>query len=82
MDNLKSHHLQLHRFIGVETDQDMHKHYEDANEFVEEWTLIILLAFIIATLGCTMGPYFIISWYLYITTDLGEDSFTLPFPAW
>lgn len=56
--------------------------YEEANAFAEKWINIITFVFVKVTLPGITIPFFLISYLLYFTTDLGEDSFLLPFVAW
>lgn len=48
----------------------------------QQWIEILNIALVKATPICVMFPQFIISFYVYFTTNLGNDAFEMPFPVW
>lgn len=56
--------------------------YEKANLFTEKFTSILKKMFTCVTLPGVTVPYLILTFYLHLTTDLGDDAFYLPFKAW
>lgn len=56
--------------------------YAKVNERVELCTKIFYYALTNFTTPGIMAPKFVISFYLYFSTDLGEDAFSLPYPVW
>lgn len=42
---------------------------------------VFLSVVIVPVIFCTM-PLFFYAYYVYFTTDLGEDAFELPIPMW
>lgn len=55
---------------------------EKTNKLVEKWCKIgfFVLKYVISS--CFIFPKAIISFLIYFTTDLGNDSFDLPLPMW
>lgn len=56
--------------------------YEKPNHQVERWSEVLKLALLNITTHFMIWPIAIISYFTYFTTDLGEDSFELPFYIW
>lgn len=56
--------------------------YVKLNENIEKWTGVCYFIMAQVTIPAIVAPQFIISFYLYFTTDLGSKAFTLPFPMW
>lgn len=56
--------------------------YEDLHARMEKWTELIHLANVKVTLPCVVIPKFVMSFYVYYTTDVGGDAFQLPTYAW
>lgn len=56
--------------------------YTKANETIEKWSEIIHLCFEKLTLPLIGPPFIFVSYFLYFTTDLGRQSFFLPFLSW
>lgn len=49
---------------------------------VEKWSEIIFLWMVKITPIAWLSPKVIISFFLYLTTDLGNDALELPSPMW
>ena len=56
--------------------------YEKANEKIEKLSEIIYFAGVKVSPASTVVPYACVSYFLYFTSDLGEDAFIVPFPMW
>lgn len=54
--------------------------YEKANESANKLTKYIYVALVQITIPSIFLIQFFISFFVYFTTDLGENSFRLPFP--
>ena len=55
--------------------------YENLHGKIEKWSQILYLALVKVT-PVIFIPNIILSFYLYFTTDLESDAFSLPFPMW
>lgn len=58
------------------------KSFIKINHLVEKCSETIYFAVVKVSPQCVIYPKFIISYMLYFATDLGRDSFELPFPIW
>lgn len=56
--------------------------YENGNHLVEKWFNIFIRLVMFVTLPGLMFPTFVVSYYKYFTTDLGNDAFEMPYPIW
>lgn len=56
--------------------------YEKTNEKTEKWSKILFFLMVKFTPIAWLSPKVIISFYLYFTTDLGNDALELPSPMW
>lgn len=56
--------------------------YVQINLQVEKWTKIIHFVFLALVIPSTFFSKLFFCFYLYFSTDLGTDSFELPFPFW
>lgn len=55
--------------------------YEKANDKIEKLTEFIYFASVNAS-PLFLVPYFFMSYFLYSTSDLEKEAFSLPFPLW
>ncbi|XP_055297011.1 putative odorant receptor 71a [Sitodiplosis mosellana] len=81
----KSESISRHQYGAIGTRLEDPKSaaiYANVNEKVETWTEITYFALVKLSIPGIMLPKFIISFYLYFSTTLGEDTFSLPFPMW
>lgn len=76
------HFLNLKKTTGTRQSQVSRKIYEEMNAFVEKWSYIIDLAFNKVSTASISVPCFVLSYFLYFATDLGQDAFILPFRVW
>lgn len=53
--------------------------YNKLNEKIEQFSKIIYFIFVHCTLFGVLMPNFLITFFVYFTTDLGSDAFQLPF---
>ncbi|XP_055306180.1 odorant receptor coreceptor-like isoform X2 [Sitodiplosis mosellana] len=56
--------------------------YEAMNLLIEKKCRTIHIVILNVTYPGILLPRFLLSYFLYFTTDLGNDSFTLPVPVW
>lgn len=56
--------------------------YENSNQLVEKWFNIFIRLVMFVTLPGLMFPTFIVSYFKYFTSDLGNDAFEMPYPIW
>lgn len=56
--------------------------YEEVNQKVEKWTKILYFVLMNVSLPGIMMPNFVISYFLYFSTDLEVEAFRFPFPIW
>lgn len=56
--------------------------YEKLKEKVEIWTRKFRFSLVNVTVPALLMPQMIISYYLYFTTDLGSEAFSLAYPIW
>lgn len=66
---------------GLENERSK-EFYEIVNAQVNKWAEVSKFAFMNVTFPCITIPNFIMSFFLYFTTDAGSDAFKLPFPEW
>lgn len=66
---------------GIENPA-LKKIYEKVNEKVESRTKWMYLAIVQASIPGLLLTNMVVSFKVYFTTDLGNDSFKLPFPLW
>lgn len=64
------------------TDSSSKEIYQKSNQQVEKWSKFLKFALLNVTVHCMIWLTAIISYFTYFTTDLGRDSFDLPFYAW
>lgn len=57
-------------------------HYEKVNEKIEKLSGKLYFALVKISLPAFVLPDFIVSFFLYFSTDLGNQAFKLPFPTW
>lgn len=57
-------------------------YYEKTSRRIEIWATIFDITINKLTIPGVMLPQFTISYFKYFTTDLGAESFSLPFPTW
>lgn len=55
---------------------------EEANGFVEKWSKIGIFVMKYVVVASYIFPKAFISFVIYLTTDLGSESFDLPAPMW
>lgn len=55
---------------------------DETNARVEKWSGILFFVMVKMTLLFGALPWFICTYFIYFTTDLGVDAFVLPFPLW
>lgn len=67
-------------YLGFE-NQTKTSIYVDFNEEMEKWTTKLYIAFKV-TVAILFIPKFLISYFLYFTTDLNGDAFNFPFLLW
>lgn len=58
------------------------KLYEKTNAMVERWSELLYMGLVKISIPLVTLPFLILSYFLYFTTDLGSDSFLLPFLVW
>ena len=68
-------------YTGIENPKSK-SIYTKLNEDIEKWTGVFYIFIVYLTVPATVMPQLIITFYLYITTDLGSETFNLPFPIW
>lgn len=51
-------------------------------EKVEKWSRFIHIVLLYVTVPSFVLPKYVVSFYLFYTTDLGNDAFELPLPVW
>lgn len=68
-------------FKGSINDEKQ-KIYEKANRFIEVWSNYIYVGYVKIVLPFTTFPYLFMSYFNYLTTDLRENAFTLPYVMW
>lgn len=56
--------------------------FQKTNRQVEKWSEFLVTITMTVVYPCVMFSKFIISFFVYFTTDLGDDAFELPFPYW
>lgn len=56
--------------------------YVNIIDKVERLSRFIHIILLKVTVPCSIVPKFIVCFYLYFTTDKGNDAFELPFPIW
>lgn len=56
--------------------------YDNTNRKVEKWSEFIFLVMVKVTPIAWLLPKVIISLFLYLTTDLGNNALELPSPMW
>ena len=66
---------------GMENPQSKQT-YVKLNENIEKWTGVFYFFMVQLSVPAVTMPQFIISFYLYFTTDLGAEAFNLPFVIW
>lgn len=55
---------------------------EKTNEFVEKWSRRGMFVMKYELIPCIVAPKVIVSFFMYFTTDAGNDAFELPIPMW
>lgn len=55
---------------------------EETSQQIEFWSKIVYVIFVKLMLPIFMLPQFIIGFFNYFTTDLGNDAFEMQFPVW
>lgn len=56
--------------------------FEKTNELVEKWTRIGMFMMKNVFIPCAITLEVTVSFFIYFTTDAGNDAFDLPFPMW
>lgn len=56
--------------------------YEKTNQEIEKWSEIVYFLTVKVTVICLILPRFMVSNFLYFTTNLGADAFELPIITW
>lgn len=56
--------------------------YERANELSEKFSKIIYFVIVDIAIPLFVAPKVILSYFLYFTTDAGNEAFELPIPIW
>lgn len=56
--------------------------YEKTNRNMEKWSEIVYFLTVKVTVVCLIGPRFVVSFFVYFTTNLGADAFELPILTW
>lgn len=56
--------------------------YDETNRQIEKWTEIIDVAVVKVTPVCGIAPKIILCYFLYFTTELGNDAFELSLAIW
>lgn len=56
--------------------------YDETNRQIEKWTKIIDVVVVKVTSRFAIIPQIVLCYFLYFTTDLGNDAFELPFAIW
>lgn len=59
-----------------------HDMYMTACEFVEKTSDYVFLGCMNVTIPCTTIPYLLLSYFMYLFTDMKRDAFILPFIMW
>lgn len=52
------------------------------NQIVEKWSEFFILGFVKVTPILVALLFLFVGFYTYVTTDLGNNAFELPFPMW
>lgn len=55
---------------------------EKTNELVENLSKVVIFACKYGLGPCIVTPKVIVSFFMYFTTDAGNDAFDLPIPMW
>lgn len=55
---------------------------DETNQFVEKWSRIGVFFFKYVAVPSYMLLTVIVSFFIYFTTDVGSDAFSLPWPMW
>lgn len=56
--------------------------YIEVVDRVEKWSRFIHFVMLKVSIPCFVLPKYIVCFYLYFTTDMGNDAFELPLPIW
>lgn len=56
--------------------------YEKYNQQIEKYGEVLGIFMRQVSIPCFIWPKFIISFFTYFTTDLGNDAFQLPYHLW
>ena len=81
--NFKTNDVSIESIFSVGIENPVSKKiYEEVNEKVENRTKWMYLAIVQASIPGLLLSNFMVSFYIYFTSDLGNESFMLPFPVW
>lgn len=56
--------------------------YVEVNDRIEKWSQIVHFVLVNVSIPFLILPKYLVSFYLYYTTDMGNDAFELPLPMW
>lgn len=56
--------------------------YKEANRLTEKWIKLVYVLIVKVSIQCFVIPEIFITFFIYFTTDVGNDAFVLLLPLW